>query len=155
MLHSTELEYEYLEMLSHVWLFATPWTVAHQAPLSMEIFRQRILEWIAISFSRGSSWARNWNHISCAAYIAGRFLIPQKTMLNVSVSVVTDNHLSTLISIWNECLHQFLFQETGSKASKNYGNIRFTAMGSIFHKCCPRRYTTWVKKIKSPLLVKS
>ena len=24
-------------MLSHVWLFATPWTVAHQTPLSMEL----------------------------------------------------------------------------------------------------------------------
>ena len=28
------------ELLSHVWLFATPWTVAHQTPLSMEFSRQ-------------------------------------------------------------------------------------------------------------------
>ena len=28
-------------MLSHVRLFATPWTVAHQAPLSMEFSRQK------------------------------------------------------------------------------------------------------------------
>ena len=27
-------------MLSRIWLFATPWTVAHQAPLSMEFSRQ-------------------------------------------------------------------------------------------------------------------
>ena len=27
-------------MLSCVWLFATPWTIAHQAPLSMEFSRQ-------------------------------------------------------------------------------------------------------------------
>ena len=27
-------------VFSHVWLYATPWTVAHQAPLSMELFRQ-------------------------------------------------------------------------------------------------------------------
>ena len=27
-------------VLSHVWLFAAPWTVAHQAPLSMELSRQ-------------------------------------------------------------------------------------------------------------------
>ena len=27
-------------MLSRIWLFATPWTVAHQAPLSMGFFRQ-------------------------------------------------------------------------------------------------------------------
>ena len=26
--------------LSHVWLFASPWTIAHQASLSMEFFRQ-------------------------------------------------------------------------------------------------------------------
>ena len=45
--------------LSCVWLLATPWTVAHQAPLSMEILQARILEWVAISFSRGSSWLRD------------------------------------------------------------------------------------------------
>ena len=28
------------KLLSHVWLFATPWTVASQAPLSMGFFRQ-------------------------------------------------------------------------------------------------------------------
>ena len=28
-------------VLSRVWLFATPWTVAHQAPLSMEFSRQK------------------------------------------------------------------------------------------------------------------
>ena len=33
----------------------TPWTVAHQVPLSMGFFQARILEWVAISFSRGSS----------------------------------------------------------------------------------------------------
>ena len=31
---------------------ATPWIVAIQAPLSMGLSRQRILEWLAISFSR-------------------------------------------------------------------------------------------------------
>ena len=31
----------------------------------------RILEWVAIPFSRRSSWPRDWNHVSCTA---GRFL---------------------------------------------------------------------------------
>ena len=35
------------------------------------ILQARILEWVAISFSRGSSWPRNWTQVSC---IAGRFL---------------------------------------------------------------------------------
>ena len=34
-----------------------------------EILQARILEWVAISFSRGSCWPRNQTHISC---IAGR-----------------------------------------------------------------------------------
>ena len=34
------------------------------------ILQGRILEWVAISFSRGSSWPRNWTRVSC---IAGRF----------------------------------------------------------------------------------
>ena len=42
------------QLLSCVRLFATPWTVAHQAPLSMGILQARILEWFAISSSRGS-----------------------------------------------------------------------------------------------------
>ena len=33
----------------------TPWTVVHQALLSMGILQARILEWVAVSSSRGSS----------------------------------------------------------------------------------------------------
>ena len=42
---------------------ATPWTVARQAPLS-SIFQARILEWVAVFFSRGSSQPRNWIQVS-------------------------------------------------------------------------------------------
>ena len=64
-------------------LFVTPWSVAHQAPLSMGILQARILEWVATPSSRGSSqprtrtqvfriagrlftvWAtRTWSHVS-------------------------------------------------------------------------------------------
>ena len=34
--------------------FVTPWTVAHQDPLSMGISQAGILEWVAVSFSRAS-----------------------------------------------------------------------------------------------------
>ena len=46
------------ELLSRVWLFVTPWTVACQAPLSMGILQARILEWVAMPSSRGSSQSR-------------------------------------------------------------------------------------------------
>ena len=57
-------------VLRRVWLFLTPWTVACQAPSVHEISQARILEWVAISFSRRSFWPRDWTHVS---FIAGRF----------------------------------------------------------------------------------
>ena len=48
-----------VKSLSRVRLFAISWTVAYQAPLSMEFSRQELLEWVAIPFSRGSSWPRD------------------------------------------------------------------------------------------------
>ena len=52
---------------SHVWLFATPWTVAHQAPLSMGILLARILEWGAMPSSRGYSEPRDQTWVSFTA----------------------------------------------------------------------------------------
>ena len=42
-------------VLSCVRLFVTPWTVAHQASLSMELFQVRILKWDAICYFNGPS----------------------------------------------------------------------------------------------------
>ena len=39
------------------------------------ILQARILEWVAISFSRGSSQSRYWTWVSCVSCIAGRFFI--------------------------------------------------------------------------------
>ena len=55
------------EFLSHAQLFTTPWTVAHQVPLSMRILQARILEWVAMSSSRRSSQHRDWTQVSCIA----------------------------------------------------------------------------------------
>ena len=54
-------------LLSCVCLFVTPWTVAHQAPLSMGILQARILEWVAMPSSSGSSRPRNRTQVSCIA----------------------------------------------------------------------------------------
>ena len=42
-----------------------PWTVARQAPPSMEFSRQEYWSRFAISYSRGSSWPKEWTLISC------------------------------------------------------------------------------------------
>ena len=38
------------------------------------IFQAKILEWAAISFSRGSSWPRNRTYVSCVSYSGRRIL---------------------------------------------------------------------------------
>ena len=53
-------------MLSCVQLFATPWTVPHQVPLSMGILQARTLEWVSMSSSRASSQTRDLTQVSSA-----------------------------------------------------------------------------------------
>ena len=62
------------KLLSCVQLLVTPWTVACQAPLFMEFLR--ILERVAIPFSRRSSWPRDWTWVS---RIVGGFLLLSET----------------------------------------------------------------------------
>ena len=50
------------------------------------ILQARILEWVAISFSRGSSWSRNWTWVSC---IAGRLFTDWATRKTYNCSAVT------------------------------------------------------------------
>ena len=52
-----------------VWLFVTLWSVAHQGSSVHGIHERRILEWVAIPFSRGSSWPRDRTR---ASHVAGR-----------------------------------------------------------------------------------
>ena len=49
-----------------IWLFVTPWIVAHQAPPSMGFSRQEYWSGFAISFSRGSSQPRDR---TCVSYV--------------------------------------------------------------------------------------
>ena len=60
-------------VLSRVQLFATPWTMAHQASLSME-FQARILEQAAISYSWGSSQLKDRTRASCISCIDRQIL---------------------------------------------------------------------------------
>ena len=70
-------------VLSPVWVFATPWTVAHQAPLSMGFPRQEYWSGLPFpsfaislpfSFTKGSSWPRDQTHISCVSCIGRQIL---------------------------------------------------------------------------------
>ena len=69
----------YAKSLSCVLLFETPWTVAHQAPLSMNILQARILEWVAMPSS--------WKGKSC--YWIGRIKAVKMTTLAKAVKGLT------------------------------------------------------------------
>ena len=64
----------YTQLLSRVQLFSIPWTVACLAPLSIGILQAGILEWVAISSSRGSSRPRDRTCISCVSCIGKQIL---------------------------------------------------------------------------------
>ena len=53
--------------LSRVQLFSTPWTAARQTPLSMKLLQARILQWVDMPSSRGSSQPRDQTQVSRVA----------------------------------------------------------------------------------------
>ena len=53
--------------LSCIQLFAAPWTVVHQAPVSMKFHQARILEWVAISLLQEIFQPRDWTQVACLA----------------------------------------------------------------------------------------
>ena len=61
-------------MLSRVWHFANPWTVARQVqPWSTRAFQARITGAGCHFPFRGFSWPRDWTCTSCVSCIAGGF----------------------------------------------------------------------------------
>ena len=57
-------------VVSHVGLFATPWTLAYLAPLSMGILQAKILEWVTMPSSWESSQPSDQTQVF---HIAGGF----------------------------------------------------------------------------------
>ena len=60
-------------VLSHVQLFATPWTVAHKAPLSMEFCKQEY--WMGLPFPTPGGLPNPEIELACLAFhvLAGGF----------------------------------------------------------------------------------
>ena len=76
-----------------------PWIVACQL-FCPSILQARILEWVAIPFSRGSSQFRDWNQFSCIAVrlftiqATRKDLIKEKDILSVSLFLNLHAHLA-------------------------------------------------------------
>ena len=87
-------------ILSRVWLFATPWTIDHQAPLSMEFSKQ--VYWRGLPFSPPDLPDPGIEPLSLASpALAGRFFTtwdtweaPQNTMPSVYLPIVINTSAS-------------------------------------------------------------
>ena len=77
----------------HVWLCVTLWAIALQAPLSMWILQERILEWVAMPSSRGSSWPKDGN---CVSYIS---------LIQINVCYLINTYsLKSVLSLCTFCI---------------------------------------------------
>ena len=94
---------------------ATPWTVAHQAPLSMGFPRQEYWSGLPFPPPGGSSWPRDW---TCVSYVAGGFFTaepPGKSRIDTSSSLNAQwNSLQKSMgqianSYWLPVLHMVMY----------------------------------------------
>ena len=76
------LDFLCAQLLSHAWLFAVSWTVACQAPLSLEFSRQEY--WSGLAFS---SRPRHWSCISCNPCIGRQILYHCATWEAVCINI--------------------------------------------------------------------
>ena len=82
--------------LSCAWLFATPWTVAHQAPPSTGILQVRTLECIVLPSSRGSSWPRDGTQVLSPLLVC-RFFTTSTTWEALSVGLICSVNFGSLL----------------------------------------------------------
>ena len=100
------------------------------------IFRARILEWVAIFFSRGSSWYRNWIHVFCVSCIWQEGSLPLASP-GKPCTLITKPHLNKP-SIDKEQFCSLLFEFL----IYSYHDIfilsnRFEWPSITFYDCCP------------------
>ena len=88
------------------------------------IFQARVLEWVAISFSRGSSWPRNRTQVSC---IAGR----RFTLWATREAHVTIVYLSKLGNKLFWILQLFHWSPFPFQGSNPRSHLVFTFEGSV------------------------
>ena len=117
-----------LSRFSHVQIFATPWAVAYQAPLSMELLQARILEWVAMPSSRGSSLPRDQTHVSNISCIGRRVLYlaplekPPSTQWNCQIKCYVSWHNTpSVIFTYPPDLRVMVQKSQGSQARSRHG----------------------------------
>ena len=104
-------------LLSHVQLFATPWTVAYQAPLSMEFSRQEY--WSGLAFpTPGDLPDPGIEPASLVSpALAGRFF----TTLPLEKPMVERNGIGSFVESWMD-LETVIQSEVSQREKNKYCN---------------------------------
>ena len=113
---------------SCVWLFVTPWIVAHQAPLFTGILQARILEWVAMPSSRESSRPRGRTQAPDSPTLAGRFF--------------------TISTTWETQVNLFTISQTCHAISHFYTSVKNVLYSTpILHWGIPNHLLRLRKKV--------
>ena len=105
------------------------------------ILQARLLEWVAISSSRGSSWPRDWTHISCISCIGRHFFF----FLPLVLHRKPNNYV-------NHCYYSFSAKHGRTWKITKYNEINMGLHGGNESACQCRRckrcgFDPWVRKI--------
>ena len=87
--------------LSHVQLFMSLLDWSLPGFSTHGVFQARVLEQVAISFSRGSSWPRDWTPVPCVSCVAGGFFTTelQERFLQAGSK---EGHCNLVKSLWQK-----------------------------------------------------
>ena len=78
------------QLLSHAQLFWDPMDCSPPGFSVHRISQARILEWVAISYSRGPSQPRDWTHVSCI-FCTGRWILYHYQFLIMQIKLMSTN----------------------------------------------------------------
>ena len=130
-LTSSSLYYIHAQLLSHVQLFVTPWTIAHQALLSLEFLRQEY--WRQLPFPVASSWPRDQTCVSGGSCTGRRILynwatwcllillnLPNYCSLNSLLLFTVNAYLDVLTSLLTP---NFLYSAPSSESTSLFPEV--------------------------------
>ena len=91
-----------LRLFSGIWFFATLWTVVPSGSSLLEILQARILEWVAMPFSKESAQPRYQTQVSCVPCIGGGLFTTSNTGKPQSSHTCTKSPIQ-ICSLWIVC----------------------------------------------------
>ena len=114
--------------------FVTPWTVAQPGSSSLGISQAKILEQVAISFSRGSPWPMDWIQVS---RIAGKlYHWATREVITCYEDIFFKCSYSNNIAIRSSCK---VYQKCEVRVTKFDNNVMQVKLGNYIKYVCSER----------------